>query len=107
MILTAEDIEYHGLEFAGVFRGRKQAKRLTEDFKKHYGSDPVVLAEQWADLCSMDDERLALSKFEKSMKGLKRFFMAHYWLWAKPKNVYFPLQGMRRLLLRCAILAMD
>lgn len=86
MILTATDIEHHGLEFAGVFRGRKSEKRLREDFKKHYGSSPVVLAEQWADLCEIEDTNLALSKQEKSMKGLKRFFMAHFWLWAKPKN---------------------
>lgn len=84
MILTASEIEKHGLDFAGVLKGRKTAKRLTSDFQKHYGSSPVVLAEQWCDLCHLEELPLTIS--EKSVNGLKRFFMAHFWLWAKPKN---------------------
>jgi len=84
MILTASEIEKHGLAFAGVERGRKGAKRLREDFHAHYGSSPVVLADQWHDVCHLQE--LPLTKSEKSLKGLKRFFMAHFWLWAKPKN---------------------
>jgi hypothetical protein len=49
---------------------------------------PLVFADQWHDLVVGDHlpEELKLSEKEKSEKGLKRFFIAHYFLWGYPKN---------------------
>ena len=47
-----------------------------------------MLADQWNDL-RVDNNLptyLRLNKKEKTEKGLKRFFVAHFFLWAYPKN---------------------
>jgi hypothetical protein len=62
--------------------------RKEVEFHKHYGSGPLVLADQWNDL-RVDNHLpayLRLNKKEKTEKGLKRFFVAHFFLWAYPKN---------------------
>jgi hypothetical protein len=58
------------------------------EFHRHCGSSPLDLAEQWHDLTLGDHlpKELQLNKKEKSEKGLKRFFAAHFFLWAHPKN---------------------
>ena len=63
--------------------GRKNKKRLTKEFHKHYGNSPLDIAECWFDLCSIDE---SMPEKEKSEKGFKRFLSGVYWLWARPKN---------------------
>jgi hypothetical protein len=58
-----------------------------EDFKAHYGSSPLVIAAIWHDLQDTSIKEAKLEKEEKSVKGFKRFMIAHFFLWTYPKNV--------------------
>ena len=88
MILSPQDILEKGFHFfnglPNNFNG-KWTKRRTDEFKAHYGSSPVVLANQWFDLMTVDLD-LGLTEGDRSEKGLKMFFIAHHFLWAYPKN---------------------
>ena len=51
-------------------------------FKQHYGSQPLVIAAQWYDLChatNENGERLLTAKDVK--RGFKMFMVAHYFLY--------------------------
>jgi hypothetical protein len=61
-------------------------KKVTE-FKAHYGSSPLVVANLWSDLCNTTIEGSLLKEEEKLEKGFKKFMMAMYFLWAYPKNM--------------------
>lgn len=84
MLLSANDVQQIGLDIMKVRRGRKDDERMNIEFHKHFGSSPLDIAEIWYDLCNHDEN--LLSKKEKSNKGFKRYLIAMYWLWAKPKN---------------------
>ena len=58
----------------------------TQDFHTHFGPKPLDLADMWYDLTVTTIPGAALTPEEKSAKGLKRFFIAHYFLWTYPKN---------------------
>jgi hypothetical protein len=88
MLLSSQQILLYGLKFLGMRSTRWSNTRKEVEFHKHYGSGPLVLADQWNDL-RVDDHLptyLLLNKKEKTEKGLKRFFVAHFFLWAYPKN---------------------
>jgi hypothetical protein len=53
-------------------------------FKKHYGSDPAVLAKIWHDM----GETILLERGskDKTEKGFKSFLIATYFITAYPKN---------------------
>ena len=85
MLLSPNDVRERGLEIMSVRCQRKDEKRLQLEFHKHFGSSPLDIADMWHDLCCYDEN--VLSKKEKSEKGFKQFLAAHYWLWARPKNV--------------------
>jgi hypothetical protein len=84
MLLSVNDVLHRGLEIMNVPRGKKTEKRLVLEFRKHYGSSPLDIAECWHDLCNYDET--VLSPKEKSDKGFKQFLAAQHWLWARPKN---------------------
>lgn len=79
MILSVDDVLEKGLDFLSI-RKRKSEDFNKLEFKKHYGSWPVALADQWGDLTDV------LENKEKSEKGFKMFLVAHYFLWNYPKN---------------------
>jgi hypothetical protein len=59
-------------------------------FKKHYGSDPAVLARMWHDMgetimLETGTTIIADSK-DKTEKGFKSFLIATHFIWAYPKN---------------------
>ena len=86
MLLSPNDVQQIGLEIMNVRLGKKSEKRLLLEFHKHYGSSPLDLACQWNDLCFLDPN--VLTSKEKTKKGFKRFLAAHYFLWARPKNIH-------------------
>jgi hypothetical protein len=44
-----------------------------KDFKAHYGSSPLVIADIWHDLCHTSIKEAHLEEKGKSEKGFKRF----------------------------------
>ena len=102
MLLSANDVLNQGLKFMGVRCGRKSQKTLNLDFHSHYGSSPLVLAEQWNDLCQWKhkdftsvlyatcawNNRGRMPTKDKSERGFKHFMAAHFWLWTRPKNAH-------------------
>ncbi len=90
MILSPDQVREFGLEIMKVRMGRKNGKRLEEEFHKHYGLSPLDVSCVWKDLCQNDDLLsdfgLSLTAKEKSEKGFKRFLAAIYWMWCRPKN---------------------
>ena len=91
MLLSPNDILRYGLLFVGYPCARVQ--KMSEDnqvdcFRAHYGSPPAVLANMWSDLCQTEIPEARLDEKEKTEKGLKRFMIAHYYLWTYPKNVF-------------------
>jgi hypothetical protein len=88
MILSANQVLEYGLDNLHLKSDLWSNDRKILEFHAHYGSAPLDLADQWYDL--MQDQNmpgdLKLTKKEKSEKGLKRYFAAHFFLWAYPKN---------------------
>ena len=79
-----------GLGYLGIDR-EQQAKLSTQEkvdeFKSHYGSSPLILANIWFDLCHIMIEEACLKEKEKSERGFMQFMIAHFYLWMYPKNV--------------------
>jgi hypothetical protein len=73
------------------FNGQEEpTKNDIKLFKKHYGSDPAVLARIWHDmgetiLLETGTTIIPESK-DKTEKGFKSFLIATHFLWAYPKN---------------------
>jgi hypothetical protein len=79
-----------GLGYIGIGRGQQakmSLKAKVEDFKAHYGSSPLVIADIWHDLCHNSIEAARLEEKETSEKGFKRYMLSHFYLWSYPKNV--------------------
>jgi hypothetical protein len=87
MYLTVEDVRRISLGYFGISRERLSLENADKQVKKHLGSFALDLAEIWHDICHSEEDHPIPSK-EKTMKGFKRFIMAHYWLWTYPKNSY-------------------
>jgi hypothetical protein len=89
MFLSPNDVLMRGLNFVGLDVS-KQAKvqRATniKRFRCHYGSSPLDIAEIWFDLCHADIVAAKIPMKDQTERGFKRFMVAHYWLWTKPKN---------------------
>jgi hypothetical protein len=64
------------------WNGQWTPSRL-KTFNEHYGSCPVVLSRMWNDILST---RADLSKSDRTVKGFRKFLMAHHFVWAYPKN---------------------
>ena len=56
----------------------KWCQARIDDFKKFYGSTPIVLTDIWHDMMTTD---ICLK-----LTNLYKFLMAHHFLWAYPKN---------------------
>ncbi len=73
MLLSPQDVLKKGFRF---FNGLPNdfpgpwTERRTNDFKSHYGSSPVVLANQWYDLMTTE-LNVGLTEADKSDKGFK------------------------------------
>jgi hypothetical protein len=79
-----------GLGYIGI--GREQQIKMShkvkaEDFKAHYGSSPLVIANIWHDLCHTSIKGARLEEKKTSEKGFKQYMLAHFHLWLYPKNV--------------------
>jgi len=89
MLLSVQDVIQKGLDMVRISKEQQQLmsqERCTEIFRKHYGSSPLDLADQWYDLTTTDVPLAALSKDEKTMQGFECFMRAHYFLWSYPRN---------------------
>jgi len=90
MILSPNDVMALGLEMgARIEKDAQQAMSKAHRsmvFEAHYGSPPLVIADMWYDLQVGEHGEASLSEKENSEKGLRMFFMAIFYLWAKPKN---------------------
>ncbi|CAB9513718.1 unknown protein [Seminavis robusta] len=100
LVLSPMDVQQRGLKIMKVQRPeRKNQKYLQRQFRKHFGSSPLDLAEQWHDLCHWEQEKDnselyklcewengKLPKTAKMEQGFQGFLAAHYWLWTRPKN---------------------
>jgi hypothetical protein len=89
-ILTPTDVMYRGLQYCGLEYGQQKAvtlRRKVEQFKAHYGSSPLVVANIWSDLCSTDIEEARFNEVDKRVKGFKKFMMGMFFLWTYPKNM--------------------
>jgi hypothetical protein len=87
MLLSPQDVLKKGFHF---FNGLPNfagpwTERRTNNFKSHYGSSPIVLANQWYDLMTTE-LNVGLTTADKSDKGFKMFLIANHFLWAYPKN---------------------
>ncbi len=78
---TPNDILNAGLRILGIRSHGRTNEARTHDFHTHFGSKPLDLADMWYDLTVTTIPGAALTIEEKSAKGLKRFFIAHYFLW--------------------------
>jgi hypothetical protein len=89
MLLSPQDVLkkvfhfFNGLpnNFAGPW-----TELRTGDFKSHYGSSPVVLANQCYNLMTTAELNVGLTEADKPDKGFKMFLIAHHFLWAYPMN---------------------
>jgi hypothetical protein len=75
-----------GLRFLKIDpKGKKSKAQRLHTFHKHYGSTPLVLADQYFDLCHTNIEKAKLTNKEKT-RGFKMFMAAHFFLWNYSKN---------------------
>jgi len=86
LFLSATNLLERGLSFLHFFADRWTPARKTLVFKKHYGASPLDLASQWYDLQVTTITDAQLSEHEKSVRGLRHFLAAHFFLWSYPKN---------------------
>jgi hypothetical protein len=88
MFLSPKEVLIYGLDFLDIRYSRWSESTRILAFHQHYGSSPLNLADIWYDLTIGDylPRDLKLSNKEKNEKGLKRYMMTHFWLWAYPKN---------------------
>jgi hypothetical protein len=88
MLLSPMDVLKKGFEVCqglpNNFTG-PWTERRTDDFKSHYGSSPVVVANIWYDMMTTDIN-LGLTESDKSDKGFKMLMIALHFLWTYPKN---------------------
>ena len=83
---TPNDILDQGLHVLGIRSEGRMNEARTHNFHTQFGSKPLDLADMWYDLTVTTIPGAALTLEEKSAAGLKRFFIAHYFLWTYPKN---------------------
>jgi hypothetical protein len=88
MFVSPKQILGYGLNILGAKSSKWSESTKILVFHQHYGSSPLDLADIWYDLVVGDyvPDELKLSDKEKNEKGLKRYMMTHFWLWAYPKN---------------------
>jgi hypothetical protein len=85
MLLSPSDVLKKGFTAAGLPDVTQWTERRTKEFRSHYGSSPVVLANIWYDLMATDIDT-GLTEKDKSDDGFRMFLIAHHFIWAYPKN---------------------
>jgi len=79
----------HGLPSRNFDR-QEPTKHDIKLFKKHYGSDPAVLARMWHDMGETilleTGKTIIHDNKDKTEKGFKSFLIATHFIWAYPKN---------------------
>jgi hypothetical protein len=88
MFLSPAQVLIYGLDFVEARYNRWSEKTRVEQFHRHYGSSPLVIADIWYDLVFDDHlpEELALTEDEKNERGFKKYMTVQFWLWVYPKN---------------------
>lgn len=87
MWMSPTSVLKHGLEIVNLdFNGKSSRQRKEYQFKSHFGACPLALCSQWYDLCHDHIPENQLTEKEKAMRGFKRFLIAHWWLYTRPKN---------------------
>jgi hypothetical protein len=82
MILSVNDVLQRGLQYLRIDdEGKLSQNRRVEEFHKHYGSEPLVVANVWYDLTVFHK----LSD-KQQRRGMHTFMMAAFFLWCYPKN---------------------
>ena len=71
LFLSARDVLHRGLSEMGISRQNRSEDFLKERFHAHYGSDPIILANQWYDLTVTTIPQSVLSKTENTKKGFR------------------------------------
>ena len=92
--LGTADVLQRGFEVCKGLQSRnfdtqEPTKHDLKIFKKHYGSDPAVLARMWHDMGEtilLKTGETIVSSEDKTEKGFKSFLIATHFLWAYPKN---------------------
>ena len=84
--LSTNTVLEKGLQICRVSSYKKTREAKEREFKCHYGASPLDLSEMWYDLTTTDIPGAKLKGNEKSLRGFKRFMIAHYFLWTYPKN---------------------
>mmetsp|Transcript_18009 Transcript_18009/g.49017 ORF Transcript_18009/g.49017 Transcript_18009/m.49017 type:complete len:214 (+) Transcript_18009:126-767(+) len=79
--ILCKDLHYLKIDTTGV-----KLSPQKEEFGKHFGSSPLMLATMWHDLCHANIEGMIPLDSKEKLSGLKSFFMAHYFLWGKEKK---------------------
>lgn len=80
-VLSPSDVLGIGLFLLAIeFRRDTSEETKVWEFKRHYGSSPLVISLIWHDL------RPELEKKDLSERGFKMFMVAHFFLWTYPKN---------------------
>jgi hypothetical protein len=85
MLLLSPSVLKMGLKYINVFE--EQQKSMTPSFREevfhwHYGSSSLVVAQMFYDL----QQGGFLSPKQNTLKGFKRYMIAHFFLWIYPKN---------------------
>jgi hypothetical protein len=65
-LYSPQDVMKHGLGFLSINAYGKSNQWQTTEFHKHYGSNPLTLANQWFDLCVTDIPEARLNTEDRS-----------------------------------------
>ena len=90
-LLLPDDMMQHGIKLLGFSYDsvmKMSPAKQEKVFRSHYGSSPLVVAHVWYDLTTTDIASSKLNDSEKTEEGLKRFFVAMYFLFTYPKNAH-------------------
>jgi len=83
---TPVELRDTGLSFLPLSANLWTSARKTRTFQKHFGASPLDLADQWYDLQHTSITDAQLTEREKSLRGMRHFLVAHFFLWSYPKN---------------------
>jgi hypothetical protein len=86
LVLAPNEMLERALDLLNISWYNKPEGTRQKLFGKHFSSSPLTLTDQWFDLQTNQIPEAQLKEGEKSAKGLRRFLIAHYFIWTYPKN---------------------
>lgn len=86
MLLTPEAVAVLALRMIKANTGCKSKDQVAQDFKDHFGSSPLDIAEIWYDMCHTDIAPAKVPKNEQNERGFHGFMRAVYFLWVYPRS---------------------